>query len=164
MKHSVGKTKNGIPVYVDLIRSQAALNIAQQPHILALARKIVRQMEATKPEIVAECDLGRTIGYDFVVSTTEKDAVVYARLLRKNIYTRFVKNAQPQTTQYLTITLRLDENNEYELHNAWIGRIRPARPGSTRESTESRPYWASHAFVLSNQVLQTNTVTKTCPY
>lgn len=164
MKHPIGQTKNGVPVYVDLIRSQAAVDIAQQPHIITLVKEALQQMEVTELEVVTEHDMGRVIGYDFVIATTDKDPVVYARLTREDVYTRFVKNGQPQSTQYLTITLRRDENNEYELHRSWMGHRRPPRPGSDQETAKDRLYWAKHAFVLSNQALQLSTVTKTCPY
>jgi hypothetical protein len=99
-----------------------------------------------------------------VVETTDKDTVLYARLLRDSVYTRFVKSGKPAQTSYLTIVLELDDNNEYELVDTWIGRINPPRPGSAHETAQSKPYWANHAFVFDNQPIQTSTATKECPY
>jgi hypothetical protein len=164
MKHVVGPTSNNIPVYVDLIRSQAANHIAQQPYLLQLAKEALRGIKASGTEVKIEHDMGRVIGYDFIVNTTEKDTILYARLLRETIYTRFVKNGKPNSTQFLTIVLARDENSEYELQDVWIGRKSPPRPGSDHETSESKPYWASHAFVLDKQPMQLGTVTKVCPY
>lgn len=164
MKHPVGRTRNGIPVYVDLIRSQAAAHISQRPSLLGLVEKALSEITANDSEIRIEYDMGRAIGYNFVVKTTTEDSIMYAQVLRDNTYTRFIKNGKPLPTQYLTILLQRDDDNAYELHDTWIGRIRPPRPGSDNETTASKSYWANHAFVLDNQSLQARTVTKVCPY
>jgi hypothetical protein len=164
MKHPIGTTQNGIAVYVDLVKSRAATHIAQQPHLLGLVKELIEQTTTTASELHIEQDMGRTIGYNVVVETSEKDTVVYARLVRDEVYTRFVKNGKPLTTQYLTIILQLDDENNYELHDTWIGRLNPPRPGSDNENAESKPYWENHAFVLEGQAVQLATATKECPY
>lgn len=164
MKHLIGHTHNGISVYVDLIGSQAAKHIAQQPQLLALAREMLRESAVNDSEISIEYDMGRSIGYSFVVSTSEKDTVLYAQLVRDTTYTRFVKNGKPVATQYLTAKLRRDNDEGYELYDIWIGNHRPPRPGCEDETNESKSYWANHAFVLDGQPLQSQSITKTCPY
>ena len=164
MKHPIGQTANRTPVYVDLTRSQAAAHIAQQPHLPGLIKEALAKLNATEPSMSIEHDMGRNIGYSFVVETTDKDAVLYARLLRDDIYTRFVKNGKPAQTSFLTIVLKLDDDNEYELVDTWIGRINPPRPGSEHETAQSKPYWTNHAFVFDKQPIQTSTITNKCPY
>jgi hypothetical protein len=165
MKHPIAHTKNGIPVYVDLIHSQAASHIAQQPRLLELVKEALKKASARGAEVSIEQDMGRAIGYNFVVETTDKDTVVYAQLMRETIYTRFVKNGKPAPTNYLTLVLRYnDDEGGYELHDTWIGHISPPRPGSENETESSKPYWATHAFVLDGQPLQLRTVTRDCPY
>lgn len=164
MKHPIGQTANSTPVYVDLTRSQAAVHIAQHPRLSGFVKEALAKLTATGPTLSIEYDMGRSIGYNFVVETTDKDTVLYARLLRDDVYTRFVKNGKPDQTSYLTMVLKLDDNNEYELVDTWIGRLNPPRPGSEHETAQSKPYWASHAFVFDNQPIQTSTVTKKCPY
>lgn len=164
MKHPIGHTSNGTPVYVDLIHSDAAAHIAQQPHLLGLVKEVLRKTALHDSEINIEHDMGRTIGYDFVVSTTDNDVVFYARPLQDSIYARFVKNGKPVSAQHLALTLRRDEEGSYELLDTWVGHLSPPRPGSVRETTESKPYWAKHAFVLDNQPIQSRTLTKVCPY
>jgi hypothetical protein len=164
MKHPIGYTSNGVQVYVDLIHSEAAGHIAQQPHLLGLVNEVLRKTTLRELEVSIEHDMGRTIGYDFVVGTTDKDSVFYAQPLREKIYTRFVKNSKPIPAQHLALVLQRDDEGFYELLNAWIGHISPPRPGSINETTESKPYWETHAFVLDNQPIQTRTLTKVCPY
>jgi len=164
MKHPVGITANNIPVYVDLTRSQAAVHIAQQPHLLGLVKEALGRLTISDSTINVECDMGRTIGYSLVVKTTDKDAILYARLLHDDIYTRFVKNGKPVKTSYLTISLQKEDSKAYILADTWIGRSNPPRPGSPHETAESRPYWADHAFVFDNQPIQVRTVIRQCPY
>lgn len=164
MKHLVGKSSNGVKVFVDLITSEAARQISRQPHLLGLIGEVLQSTELRDPTIVIEQDMGRSIGYNFVVRTSPKDTIFYARLVGDQLYTRFVKNGQALPSRYLAITLRRDSSEEYELDNAWIGRLRPARPGTEDETAESRQYWLDHAFIPGDQPLQLRTVTKSCPY
>jgi hypothetical protein len=165
VNHPIAQTRNGIEVYVDLIHSEAAKHIAKQPHLLGFVEEMLRKTSCRGPKVVIEHDMGRVIGYNFVVSTSETDNIFYALNLHDDIYARFVKNGKPTTTQYLTAVLhRSEDGKSYELQDAWIGRLSPPRPGSVNESPDSRPYWANHAFVFDSQSLQLRTVTKVCPY
>ncbi len=164
MKHPIARTSNGTAVYVDLIHSQAAVLIGRQPRLLDLVKKIIAQTAADAPIVRIESNMGRAIGYNFVVKTSAVDTVLYAQLVRDVTYTRFVKNGKPITTKYLSLILRRDDRSDYELHELWLGRLRPARPGSDGETAASRTYWADHAFVLDSQPVQPRTITKVCPY
>ncbi|HSX29471.1 MAG TPA: hypothetical protein VLE73_02830 [Candidatus Saccharimonadales bacterium] len=163
MKHHVGQTRNGITVYVDLISSRAAKHIAQQPQLLTLAKEMLGHITAKGAELNIEHDMGRVVGYSFIVATADTDTIFYACLLKDTVYTRFVKNGKPLSTPFVTVTL-IQNGDMYELTDIRIGRITPPRPGSANESTDSREYWQHHAFILDNQTLQLRTVTKTCPY
>ncbi|HSW66480.1 MAG TPA: hypothetical protein VLI54_05070 [Bacillota bacterium] len=164
MRHSIGRTRNGMLVYVDLINSKAGIHIAQQPYLLGLLKQALAGISAKGVSMSIEHDMGRSVGYNFVVKTTEKDTVLYARLLRDELYTRFVKNGKPLATTFISMVLERDTDKNYELRDAWIGRLTPPRPGSDQETVDSKQYWAEHAYVLDNQSLQLRTVTKTCPY
>lgn len=165
VKHHIGTSKNGIPVYADLIQSQTAKQVSRQPHLLTLVEEALRNMTLKGADIIVDHDMKRPVGYSFVVPTTDADKVFYAKLLRDPVYTRFVKDGKPLTTTYLTLTLLHHPNdNAYELLSVEIGRARPPRPGSPKETAESKPFWANHAYVLDKQSLQSTTITKVCPY
>jgi hypothetical protein len=164
MRHPVGRTRNDVPVFVDLIRSKAATHISQQPHLLGLVEEVLRSTTVRGPGMNIERNMGRSIGYNFVVETTDNDSVLYAQQLQEDIYTRFVKNGKPLPTQYLTIVLQRADDATYDLVDTWIGRLSPPRPGSADETDDSKTYWKDHAFVLRNEPLQLRTVTKVCPY
>jgi hypothetical protein len=164
MKHPIAQTRNGVAVYVDLVKSQAARAIAQQPYLLGHDKEALQNTTAKGPQLHVEQNMGRPIGYSFVVETKSSDTILYAQLVHDTVFTRFVKNGKPLASQHLTMILSRDDDGTYELHDTWIGHINPPRPGSDNETTESREYWDTHAFVLDGQPVQLRTVTKVCPY
>jgi len=165
MKHLVGYTKNNIPVYIDLIRSAAAKHIAQQPSLLALTAEVLRHKSLSGSNLNIEHDMGRDIGYDFVVQTNATDNVFYAQLIKENTFTRFVKKGDPLSTTYLSLILeRVSGDTSYSLCGVWIGRQSPPRPGEAKEADDSKPYWDNHAFIFDNQPIQPRTITKERPY
>lgn len=164
MKHPIAQTQNGMAVYVDLISSPAASAVGRDPRLVDMVRRILQQTDAKTPTVRIESNMGKNVGYNMVVETKEADTILYAQLLRQDVFTRFVKNGQPRTTQYISVILRRDQDGDYELNQLWLGRLRPSQPGSTDESVSSKPYWSSHAFVLDTQPIQHRSITKVCPY
>jgi hypothetical protein len=164
LKHLIGQTRNGLQVYAQLIGSPAGQHISQQPQLLTLAKEMLGAVTLRDQQISLEHDMKRPIGYNFTIETTDSDTVFYGRLLKDDVYMRFVKNGKPLPTSYLAVTLTRQDDNTYELHDIWIGRLVPPRPGSPNETADSRAYWANHAFVLDTQRIQLQTVTKVCPY
>lgn len=164
MKHEITKTQNGRLVYVDLIHSLAGNSIADHPYLLTLIKERLSRPIFLEPLTREEYDMGRTVGYDFVIETSNKDTILYARLFNETTYTRFIKNGKPTPTPYLSIELKQDPIGHYELLNTWIGRLSPPKPGDPLEVPQSKEYWNNHAVVLDKQRLQTRSVTKVCPY
>ncbi len=164
MKHTIGQTNNGVTLYVDLINSQAGVQIARQPYMLALLKELIGRTVITGKELQFDQDMGRPVGHESIVETTEADAIIYAQKLKDDVYTRFVKNAKPDQTQFVTLILQKDADDSYELIDTWIGRLSPPRPGSKYENAESKVYWATHAYVLDGEPVQSKSITKVCPY
>lgn len=164
MKHPIGQTRNNIAVYVDLIQSEAAKHIAQQPHLLRLVAEAIQHITLRGPAAQIEHDMGRVVGYNFVIKATGSEGIFYAQLLRDDTYTRFVKHGKPLPTSYLSMVLQRDADGAYELNDTWIGRISPPRPGTANETAESKPYWTDHAILLGNETLQLRSITKVRPY
>lgn len=165
MQHEVGQTRNNISVFVDLTRSNAAKQIAQYPNLLSLAKEALKWSHARGPSPIIECDMGRSIGYSLILETASDDPVFYAKVLNDEFYTRFVKRGEPNTTQFLTISLRSNGKvGDYIMHDIWIGRRHPGHPGSPNETEDSKNFWENHAFILQSQQLKHGTLTKVCPY
>jgi hypothetical protein len=166
MYHPLGNTHNDVPVYVDLVHSPAGKQIALQPRLVGLAREAVGQLSVRGQELHIDHDMGRPIGYSFIVKTDEKDSILYAQFLHDEFFTRFVKNGSPHSTRYLSVRLRRDEDGQYELRDTWIGRTHPPQPGSAHETAKSKVYWADHAYIFGtdDRPLRLSTLTKVCPY
>ncbi len=164
MKHLVGTSRNEATIYVDLIQSETARHIARWPYLLGLAREVLQQTALKGNDVTIARDMGRSVGYEFIVPTTDVSKVFYAKVVREDVYTRFVRERKPTSTQILTMSLKRREPGVYELIGVWAGRVGPPRPGSINETAESRPFWANHAYLLDKESLQSQTITKDCPY
>jgi hypothetical protein len=164
MKHFIANTSNGKSVHVDLIKSQAAPHIASHPHLLDLVRDLVTSTDAQGELMKLQYDVGRPIGYENVVVTTQTSPIVYGKIINDDLYSRFTRTGKPLQTSFISIVMVLDEEGTYMLTDAWIGTLKPPRPGSQHETAESREFWSNHAFLLDTQPLVRSTRTSTCPY
>lgn len=165
MIHLICTTKDGTEVYANLINSTVSNTIARHPQLISLLKEALVDSKLSDPEVRLERDMGRGIGYDFIVDAPSEDTVFYAQVLGDSVYTRFVKISKPVATNFVAAVMRRTADGKaYELCDARIGRLVPPRPGSVNEAPSSKPFWKNHAFVQGNQVLQLRTVTKTCPY
>lgn len=162
--HLIAVSKNGADVRVNLIHSDAALHIAQQPHILTLAKEMLAQESLNDEEIDIEHDFGRVIGNSEIVETTAKDTIVYAKLLKREDYSRFVRKRSLLPSNYLSMSVRRIADNTYEIIDIWIGRLAPPFPSEEDHSPDSVLYWSTHAIVLDGQSLQVRTLTKNAPF
>ena len=165
MKYLVGRTLGSVPVYVDLASPHAVESVARTPHLLSLAQEALERSTISGPQVNLEYDMGRPIGYTSVVQTGDDATVFYARLMRDTTYTRFTKAGKPAATTHITLLLELDKSGTaYDLRDVWLGQYRPPRPGGSKETADSAAYWQCHAVIFQNHPLQSNTVTRTCPY
>jgi hypothetical protein len=164
IKHPITSTNAGDEVFVDLIKSPAGITISRQPHIVNLAKELLRTVNPKKRNATIEFDLGRNIGNCEIVETTDKDYIIYAKPVRQSDFRRFVRRRNPEQTSFITITLHHHSDGSYELYDAWFGRNVPGLPGSETETDASKTFWENHAIVLDGYPLQNQTITTTCPY
>jgi len=162
--HFIAATQNGDEIYVNLIHSAAAEHIAQQPHILTLAKELLATHTLTGEQVDIEHDFGRIIGNCEVVETTAKDTIVYAKLLKHANYSRFVRKRLLSPSSYLSMSIYRTPDGAYEITDIWIGRIAPPFPTEEAQTPSSILYWSNHAIVLDGQPLQLRTLTKDVPY
>lgn len=164
MRHFIANTRNGMPVYVDLIYSSAAREIARQPRLLRLLEEVLRQLNVRNTQRRFEHDVGRTVGYSHIVTTTNADKVMYAQCTKEAFFSRFVKNKLPEPTQHVSLTIRHAQDGSFEITEAWLGKLHPPMPGSTSELPESKAFWLNHAIIFTDQSLQLKTLTTESPY
>lgn len=164
IKHPITNTLNGTPVYVDLIKSPASVSIAQQPHLVYLIKEALETTKVKGDTVTIEHDFGRNIGNSDVVKTTEKDTILYAKRIKHDTFSRFVKRRTSAPSPFISIVLKKDSDGEYVLYDTWVGKLAPPFPGAEDATDESKAYWEEHALVLEGQPIQVRTLTKTCPY
>lgn len=160
----IGQTKNGKTVYVDTQGSHAATHLADTLNLLELVQEAITGIVLNKDNTYVDKDMGRVVGLSDLVETNETDKVLYAKRLNRDNYTRFVLNRQAEPTNFVTLVLRKDSEDNYELWSAWIGRAVPQFPGDEFETPDSRPFWQNHALVWGNQIVQLNTEREDWPW
>jgi hypothetical protein len=161
----VGSSKNGLTVEVDLAGSHAAEAISRHPHLVTLAGEALAYITLTGERQVVTYDMGHTIGYDFVVETETRDNVFYAQLAKNVAYVPLTKVDKPTVTRVITMTfVRHQTEACYYMDDIYMGPFKPAVPGSSDESAQSKSYWQCHAYIDGNQLIRASTITRTSPY
>lgn len=155
---------NDKKVSADLTGSHLATHFADFPELSALVKEFLVTQSFDEQEVYVDHDMGRVVGSSDLVETDDTDEIVYAKRFNRDTYTRFVKGRDPVPTSYITVTLTLDGDGNYELTSAWIGQICPLFPDRPGATPESKPFWAKHALVWGNQTIQEGTETEVCPW
>jgi hypothetical protein len=164
LKHQIGTTKNGKPVYAYLTQQPLAALVSRNPHLLTLVKEIMPLHSLRQAAERVQHDMGRSIGYGDLVEVQDKDAVFYAKQLRQDSYTKFVKNRRADQTSILTVKLGRDEAGDYEVLSVHLGEDYPAIPGDAGETAASQAFWQDHAVVFNGQAIVASSLTRDCPY
>lgn len=100
-------------------------------------------------------DFGRTVGTSDSVENSPGDEIVYTKRLNRNEYAAFNKTKSAQPSSIVTVALEMQEDGTCELVSAWVGPSdSPSFPGTERETTESKEFWAKHALAWGDQEVQ----------
>jgi hypothetical protein len=125
----------------------------------------------TKPFEIITIKVHHVIGYCNLVETYEKDEIVYAKRVNREIYTRFVKNVVPEPTNSAVFILKKNANKsgEYYLISMFPGYQNHKEPediniGSKEELINSLEFWKNHALVYDESTIDVNSIKNYCPY
>lgn len=154
----------GRKVYVNLISSSAGHYASRYPQVINLMKEALSSAKLDGPAVTVEKDMGRVIGNTDIVKTTEKDTIYYAQPIKQTVFSRIARNRLPAPSRKLTMHLKLDKAGNYEIADAWIGPSSPPFPGDKHETANSKAYWQTHALVQDAQRVQSQSITKVCPY
>lgn len=160
----VGVSANNHQVYTSIINSAAERCFSRQPYLVSLVRGIVESLDLNGPVMNVTRDMGRAIGNTNIVATEDKDQIFYAQRPKHDDVLRFVKNRPMEPSSELSVTLRKDDDGNYELVNVWIGPACPSFPGADGASEDSKPYWQTHALTAGSELISAQSVTSVCPY
>lgn len=112
-----------------------------------------------------------SVGYCNLVKTNSADRIIYAKRKGREIYTRFVLNRTPIKVNKCVFILNQNHNkdNEYYLITMFPGENCVKEPQdkyiqSEEELKESLNFWAEHAIIFQEDVIDTSTVVEECPY
>ena len=154
----------GYKVYVNLISSSAGRYASRHPQVINLMKEALVTVKLSGAEVSVEKDMGRVIGNSDIVETTDKDTIYYAQPIKQTVFSRIARNRLPSPSRKLTVHLKRDKAGNYEIINAWVGPSSPPFPGDKDEKSNSKAYWQTHALVQDAQKVQSQSITKTCPY
>ncbi len=141
-------------------------HLSDHPSVVPLAREVLAQVTSNnRPSIVDEIDLGREVGKNIRVSTTDKDEIIFARRPGRTGLTRFVKNRQPESCSKVVVILNRQKSGEYIISTAFIGTRCPAEPWDEKWADEnSVPFWNSQALVWGSEEIVLGTETSVSPW
>jgi len=161
----VGRTRNNTAVHVNLANSKAAEHISRNPHLVTLAAEVLGGTSVDGLHEELTFDMGRIVGYDFVVRQKSSDNVFYAQLLKGTTYIPFTKVDNPISTRLLTVELVRDSHeSDFWLQNIYLGSPKPPLPGASDETAHSKVYWKQHVYIYGNQPIKANSITRNYPY
>ena len=141
-------------------------HLKDHPTVLPVIPEALGKISSHDREtIVEEVDLGRVVGENLRVKTTDADEIVYARRPGRAGHTRFVKNRNPEPCAHVVVILHRLKGGDYAIATAFIGTRCPAEPWDTRWATEeSLPFWREHALVWGEAKVVPGTETTECPW
>lgn len=149
MKKEIGVTTNGYHVYV-IINDRHML--AHSSVTESLLTEAVSKIDYTPTFWMDEVDLGRIVGKDACVQTTEDDDVRYECRTGRETLSRVVYGREPEDTTILTVGLCTDDDGLVTIFTAFPGKKAPKELSdpSLRESErpEAEAFWACHALCV----------------
>lgn len=163
MRKIIAVSKNNINIFLDDQATNVSLHIIETPNLLDLVDEVLRDTILVGDNIAIEQNLGRVVGETSLLETSDEDEIVYAKRLHREKYTRFVKSKTLTQTSYVTIILHAKDDG-YNLWSAWCGKLVPTSPGDKDEMPKSQGFWANHALVYDESIIQPGTITTTCPW
>lgn len=155
-KRLIGKTKNGKDVFAINADSHMAAHAAVTDEMMAEAIKLI---DYQAPFQMVTVDLGRIIGTDNCVETTDSDDVKMMYRKGRDGKTPIVFGREAEETTSLTVGICTDEDSLETIFTAFTGKIAPKEPWDPRinpeEKAESENFWKHHALVYDESAIDT---------
>lgn len=129
-----------------------------------LPEALVKTNSGGEGFIIEQVDLGRVIGKNIRVKTTDADEIVFAQRPKRRGLTRFVKNRRPEDCSSVVVLGKRITGGAYVLITAFIGTRCPAEPWDRNADEQSVPFWNSEALVWGAEEVLDGTETTVCPW
>lgn len=161
-KSFVARSLNGFDVYLNPEHTNMELHVAENPEILGLIAEAIEHSELTGDNVAIEKDLGRVVGETACVRTSATDRIIFARRHHRDSFSRFVMDRTPELVQTVVAILHKVDDS-YELWSGWCGRLVPMVPDENGVLHGSKEFWAQHALVYDESIIQLDTITEEAP-
>jgi hypothetical protein len=161
------QSANGKRVVFDPVHSHTATHFADAPQLRDLAIEALEKRALTAPIEAVEMDMGRVVGTMDVVDVTSADTLVYAMRSQREDqgWVPFTRYHKAKPCSLVSLYLKNIGDDTYELASAWIGEFdSPPFPQMAEATSESIPYWHTHAFVWGSQQIIPGTERPDCPW
>ena len=157
-------SENGVEVFWDPQTSHASTHFQDAPSLKEAVKEAISNLVVEGTGIQIDVDMGRMVGVSSLVETNEGDEIVYALRPLRTLYSRFVKNREPEPTSWVSINIQRDKEGQYNLYTAYIGRLTPSFPGGDYLPEQSKEFWSKHALAWGAQEVIPESVNSECPW
>lgn len=137
----------------------------------AVLAEVLAKMSPEGGFVRTTVDLGRVVGHDNCVPTTDADEIVFAQREGRQGLTRFTKSAEPVATSEVSVIMCRDKEHggRWTLITAFFGALAPREPWdpnikSDSERVDAREFWSSHALAWGSDPIVADTETMNSPW
>ena len=147
-KEFLATTKNGINIYAITASEHMLAHKNVNEREIAEAISLINYNAPFQMETV---DLGRIIGVDACVTTTENDDIRYECRPGRKTKSRLVYGREAEPTSLITVGICKDDDGLNTVFTAFYGAKSPKELEDPRlkpeEREEAEKFWATHALV-----------------
>lgn len=121
--------------------------------------------------IVITKQFNEIVGYNNLVTIDEKDNVIYAKRLNRNIYSKFVKCREAKESSKVVFVVK---RNKYDIDNfnlitMFPGHKSEKEPEDMNITDKSEliaclNFWKEKALIWQDDIIDNDTITEKCPY
>ena len=147
MKKLIGKTKNGLDVYVILADEHM---LAHKDATEELIAEAVSKVTYEPTFWMGSVEMGRIVGKDACVVTTDADDIRMMCRPGREIESRMVFNREPEDTTLFTVGMCTDDDGLVTVFTSFPGLKAPKELNDPRlreeERAEAEEFWSKHAL------------------
>lgn len=149
MKKMVGTTANGYMVYIEVKNEHM---LAHDDVSYELIAEAVSKVEYEPTFWLNTINMGRVIGKDACVETTDRDEICMRCRPGRSIESRMVLNREPEDTTLLTLGMCTDDDGLVTVFTSFPGLKAPKELNDPRlsdsERKEAETFWSNHALCV----------------
>ena len=148
---------------------EPVVDLSNPSHVHASAADYVPEALAKihaqgRSRLESEVDLSRSIGLTTCVETTASDAIRYAIRDGRRGHSRFALGREGEPCTTLFVVLEKDQEPNYRVLTAYVGRWSPKEPWDAPANEESWTFWEQHALIWGCERVDPTTETSECPW